>query len=132
MPDLDPTGLPKAELHLHFEGALRPSTAAELADRAGLPPPNTGPFGNLTEFVLAYESARDLIGSLDDLHRVARELVQDAADAGVVWTEVHLIPPTYAGRLGAPDCGSCCAICELEVVLAGFSAAGRLLITAAE
>jgi len=115
VPDLDLTGLPKAELHLHFEGAVRSSTAAELADRAGRPPVKTGPFVNLTEFVLAYESARDLIGSLQDLHRVARELVQDAADAGVVWTEVHLIPPTYAGRLGAPEG-------VLEAVLDGLRA----------
>ncbi|MEV1171733.1 adenosine deaminase [Nonomuraea sp. NPDC049784] len=95
--------LPKAELHLHLEGAIRPSTAAELADRYGLPAPPGGPFNGLSEFVVAYERARDLIGSLDDLHRVARELVEDAAAQGVVWTEVHVIPPTYAGRLGPAE-----------------------------
>jgi adenosine deaminase len=115
MPDLDLAGLPKAELHLHFEGAVRPATAAELANRAGRALPKTGPFRNLSEFVLAYETARDLIASLDDLHRIARELVQDAAHAGVVWTEVHLIPPTYAGRLG-PAQG------VLEAVLDGLRA----------
>ena len=95
--------LPKAELHLHLEGAIRPSTAAELADRAGLPLPGRGPFADLAEFVAAYEAARDLVRSLDDLRRIARELVQDAASAGVVWTEVHLVPPTYAGRLGPAE-----------------------------
>ena len=70
------------------------------------------PSADLWEFVLAYETARNLIADLDDLRRIARELVQDAAHAGVVWTEIHLIPPTYAGRLG-PDEG------VLEAVLDG-------------
>ena len=94
--------LPKAELHLHLEASIRATTAVELADHGGAPVPRAGPFRNLTEFVVAYEAARDLIRSLDDLRRVARELVEDAASQGTVWTEVHIIPPTYAGRLG-PD-----------------------------
>ncbi|MFE6553706.1 adenosine deaminase [Streptomyces sp. NPDC057746] len=100
-PDL--LSLPKAELHLHLEGALRPSTAAELADAYGRPAPPVGPFAGLGEFVGAYERARDLVGSLDDLHRIGRELVEDAAAQGVVWSEVYLIPPTYAGRLGPAE-----------------------------
>ncbi|MGV9608860.1 adenosine deaminase [Streptomyces sp. NPDC003631] len=100
-PDL--LSLPKAELHLHLEGALRPSTAAELADAYGRPVPPVGPFAGLGEFVGAYERARDLVGSLDDLHRIGRELVEDAAAQGVVWSEVYLIPPTYAGRLGPAE-----------------------------
>ncbi|MEU1599266.1 adenosine deaminase [Streptomyces sp. NPDC005708] len=100
-PDL--LSLPKAELHLHLEGALRPSTAAELADAYGRPAPPVGPFAGLGEFVGAYEGARDLVGSLDDLHRIGRELVEDAAAQGVVWSEVYLIPPSYGGRLGPAE-----------------------------
>ncbi|MFG1709430.1 adenosine deaminase [Nonomuraea sp. M3C6] len=107
--------LPKAELHLHLEGAIHPSTAAELADRYGLPVPSCGPYNGLSEFVVAYEGARDLIGSLDDLHRVACELVHRAAAQGVVWSEVHVIPPTYAGRLGPAEG-------VLEAVLDGLRA----------
>ncbi|MGZ4747234.1 MAG: adenosine deaminase [Oryzihumus sp.] len=111
----DLLALPKAELHLHLEGAIRADTAAELAARHGVPAPPTGPFAGLGEFVVAYERARDLIGSLEDLHRVARELVEDAAAQGVVWTEVHVIPPTYAGRLGPGEA-------VLEAVLDGLRA----------
>ncbi|KAB8193772.1 adenosine deaminase [Nonomuraea phyllanthi] len=107
--------LPLAELHLHLEGAIRASTAAELADRHGLPVPPQGPFDGLGAFVTAYERARDLVGSLDDLRRVARELVEDAAAQGVVWSEVHVVPPTYAGRLGPDEA-------VLEAVLDGFAA----------
>ena len=107
--------LPKAELHLHLEGAIRPSTARELAERYGRPMPRTGRFTDLSEFVVAYEQARDLIGSLDDLRRVAAELLTTARENGVVWTEVHLIPPTYAGRLGPDDA-------VVEAVLDGLAA----------
>lgn len=106
--------LPKAELHLHLEGAIRPSTAAELADRYGRPVPPTGRFADLTAFTVAYERARDLVGSLDDLRRIAREIVEDARAQGVAWTEVHLFPATYAGRLG-PDAA------VLDAVLDGLA-----------
>ncbi|MHA6628085.1 adenosine deaminase [Pseudonocardia sichuanensis] len=115
VPDL--VALPKAELHLHLEGAIRPSTAAELSERHGLPAPRTGSFADLAEFVGAYEAARDLVGDLDDLRRVSRELVEDAAARGVVWSEVHLVPPTYAGRLG-PD----------EAVLDGLGPAAGVIL----
>lgn len=108
--------LPKAELHLHLEGAMRSSTARELADRYGRPFPRTGRFSGLGEFVVAYEEARDLVGSLEDLRRISRELVEDAAAQGVVWSEVHVVPPTYAGRLGPDEA-------VLEAVLDGFAAA---------
>lgn len=111
----DLVALPKAELHLHLEGAIRPSTAAELAARSGRPLPATGSFPDLAEFVRAYEAARDLVGSLDDLRRIGCELVQDAAARGVVWSEVHLVPPTYAGRLGPDEA-------VLEAVLDGLAA----------
>ncbi len=105
--------LPKAELHLHLESSIRPSTATELGDRYGRPMPRDGPFPGLKEFVAEYEVARDLIGSLDDLRRVASELVDHAVAQGVVWSEVHLIPPSYSGRLGPDEA-------VLEAVLDGF------------
>lgn len=95
--------LPKAELHVHLEAAIRPEPAAELADRYGLPPVPTGPFAGQAAFVDAYERARDLIGTLKDLHAVAEAFGAHQRACGVVWSEVHLIPATYAGRLGPDD-----------------------------
>lgn len=117
----DIVALPKAELHLHLEGAIRPSTAAELAEGRGLPLPSSGPFDGLGDFVVAYERARDLVGDLDDLRRIARELVEDARTQGVVWSEVHVVPPTYAGRLGAAEG-------VLEAVLDGFAGAAGVVL----
>lgn len=94
---------PKAELHLHLESAIGEGTARELAERAGLPVPPRGPFADQGAFVVAYERARDLVRTLDDLRRVARELVDRQSADGVGWSEVHLAPTTYAGRLGPVD-----------------------------
>ena len=46
----DLRGLPKAHLHLHLEGAMRPATLHELADRAGLEVPPIRGFGNFSAF----------------------------------------------------------------------------------
>lgn len=116
---LDLAALPKAELHMHFESSLRAETAREWSERYGLPMPQKGQFEGLGQFVIAYEAARDLVRSCDDLERAAAELVEDASAQGVVWSEVHLIPPTYGGRLG-PEEGI------VEAVLSGFAlGAGR-------
>jgi adenosine deaminase len=123
----DLIALPKAELHLHLEGAIREETARELADRYGRPMPRTGRFADLSEFVVAYEQARDLIGSLDDLRRVAAEILTTARENGVVWTEVHLIPPTYAGRLG-PDEAVVEAVLDGLASASGPDAAAGLII----
>jgi len=40
--------LPKAHLHLHLEGAMRPETLAELAEEAGIPVPEVRGFGSFT------------------------------------------------------------------------------------
>jgi adenosine deaminase len=110
--------LPKAQLHLHLEAAMRPATARTLATQYGLPLPSSGPYAGLKGFVEDYEAARDLLGSLDDVSRVASEVVQDAAEQGVVWTEVHCVPFNYGGRLGPPED-------VVEAVLDGLCAGAR-------
>ena len=100
---LDLVAMPKAELHVHVEATLSRETAAELAARYDLQVPSIEPFESLAVFVGEYERARDLIGTLDDLTRVAREFGERQRADGVTWTEVYCIPSTYAGRLGSDD-----------------------------
>jgi adenosine deaminase len=95
--------LPKAHLHLHLEGAMRPATLAELAAEAGVPTPPIRGYTSFGEFGLQYRAASALIETEEHLRRVVREVVDDAADDGAVWVEPHFYPPRYAGQLGAAE-----------------------------
>lgn len=95
--------LPKAHLHLHLEGAMRPATLAELAAVAGAPTPPVRGYTSFAEFGLQYRAASALIETEEHLRRVVREVVDDAADDGAVWVEPHFYPPRYAGQLGSPE-----------------------------
>ncbi len=85
--------LPKAHLHLHLEGCMRPATAAELARRAGLPLPGALRFADFADIVSAYGQLCALLCGEADLRRVVRELLGDAAAAGAVYVEPQLCPP---------------------------------------
>lgn len=103
----------RAELHLHLEACLRPSTARELAARSGLPVPVQAPYRDFSDFDPQYEAARDLVLDLETLGRVATELVEDQDARGVVFTEVNLCPGSYSGRIGSDED-------IVETVLAAF------------
>jgi adenosine deaminase len=95
--------LPKAHLHLHLEGAMRPATLAELAAVAGVPTPPVRGYTSFTEFGLQYRAASALVETEEHLRRVVREVVEDAAADGAVWVEPHFYPPRYAGLLGSAE-----------------------------
>jgi adenosine deaminase len=94
--------LPKAHLHLHLEGGIRPSTLGDLARSHGLPvPPVTG-FQNFTEFDTMYQAACDVLRTPQDMARLVREIAEDAAATGCVWVEPAVWLPLHRTRLG-PD-----------------------------
>ena len=95
--------LPKAHLHLHLEGAMRPATLAQLAAVAGVPTPPIRGYTSFGEFGLQYRAAAALIETEEHLRRVVREVVDDAADDGAVWVEPHFYPPRYTGQLGSAE-----------------------------
>jgi adenosine deaminase len=94
--------LPKAELHLHLEGSMRPETLAALADAAGIPVPEIRGYGNFSAFAATYLAACDVLRSDDDVERLVREVAEDRVAAGAVWIEPSFYLPLHEGRLGSP------------------------------
>jgi adenosine deaminase len=107
--------LPKANLHLHLTGAMRPATLVELADRYGLPLP---PPLDLTRahgwaaFQNRYDTARAVLRTAEDIARVVAEAAADDAADGAGWVELQVDPTSYAARLGGLEP-------VVEAVLAG-------------
>jgi adenosine deaminase len=94
--------LPKAHLHLHLEGAMRPSTLADLAAAKGVPSPPIRGYRSFAEFGDFYLAAANLIQSWDDLGRVVNEVVEDAAADGAIWVEPQMYPARYE-RVGSTE-----------------------------
>ncbi|OII67787.1 adenosine deaminase [Streptomyces sp. CC77] len=121
--------LPKAHLHLHFTGSMRPSTLLELADKYGvhLPEALTGgepPKLRATDergwfrFQRLYDIARSCLREPEDIRRLVREAAEEDVRDGSGWLEIQVDPTSYAPRLGG-------LIPALEVILDAVRAAER-------
>ncbi len=111
--------LPKTDLHIHLEGAIRPATLRDLALRNGraLPPALSGDtyaFRDSDEFFELNGLVRDCLADAADFHRVAYELCEDLAAQGIRYAEVSFTLGTHAARLGDWDM-------PLEAALAGLA-----------
>jgi adenosine deaminase len=97
----DLRALPKAHLHLHLEGAMRPATLIDLATQHGLPEPSIVGDGDFATFLQLYRAACQVLRTPDDLVRLVREVAEDAAEAGAVWVEPsEWLAPGQAERFG--------------------------------
>jgi adenosine deaminase len=94
----DLRSLPKAHLHLHLEGAMRPETLVELAARYAVPLPPVGDYDSFTEFSAIYEAVCAVLRTHDDLRRLVREAVEDAAVSGATWLEMGVRPTLHRGK----------------------------------
>jgi adenosine deaminase len=103
--------LPKAHLHLHLTGGMRPATLVELAGRQGarLPAELLDPHGarldvtarrGWSRFQRLYDAAREVLRGPEDLRRLVVEIAEDERAAGSGWVEVQVDPSSYAGRVG--------------------------------
>ncbi|NIZ92995.1 adenosine deaminase [Kineococcus rubinsiae] len=112
--------LPKAHLHLHLEGAMRPATLADFATTAGEAAPATRGFTSFAEFGGMYRDAVAFLRTPDQLARITREVVADAAESGAVWIEAQMNPMFYVPRFGSVE-----EVLEL-VIAEGQAEADRL------
>jgi adenosine deaminase len=94
--------LPKAHLHVHLEGAMRPATLAEIASGYGIEVPQTRGYGSFLAFSALYQAAEAVLQTEDDVRRVVREVVEDAAADGAIYLEPQMYPGRYRKELGTP------------------------------
>jgi adenosine deaminase len=121
----DIVNAPKALLHDHLDGGLRPATIVELAAQIGHPLPETDPealgqwfvaaadSGSLERYLQTFGHTVAVMQTEESLHRVAAECALDLALDGVVYAEVRYAPEQHLeGGLTLPE--------VVEAVLAGF------------
>jgi len=119
---------PKALLHDHLDGGLRPRTVLELADAVGHPLPVSGDAdelgrwfvaaadsGSLERYLETFEHTVAAMQTESALYRVAEECARDLAADGVVYAEVRFAPEQHLARGLVLDQ-------VVEAVLAGFAA----------
>ncbi|MBU2953698.1 adenosine deaminase [Marinobacter sp. F3R08] len=114
--------LPKAELHLHLEGALEPELMFALARRNGIEVPwddveslrEAYSFNNLQEFLDLYYQGASVLRTEQDFYDLTWAYLKKCQAQGVVHVEPFYDPQTHTSR-GIP----------FEVALNGISGAMR-------
>ena len=100
--------MPKAELHVHLEGSIRPATLLQLADRNGfdLPAQDVNSlrefyrFRDFPHFIEVYVTITRCLQTIDDYRLIAYEFGADCARQNIRYAEVTfsiLTNVTYAG-----------------------------------
>ncbi|MFI5261868.1 MAG: adenosine deaminase [Candidatus Limnocylindrales bacterium] len=107
---------PKAEVHLHLDGSLRPATALELGQARGVIERGVTvadlrsrlvapmPCRDQAELLRAFDLPLALLQDGEALARVAAELVEDVAADGTRYAEVRWAPSLHVrGGLRLPE-----------------------------
>jgi aminodeoxyfutalosine deaminase len=89
------TALPKAELHVHLEGSIAPSTLVELAARHGvtLTPEDTAPryaAGTFDQFIENFIWITSFLRGPEDYALIARRFAESIVRQNVLYAEVTL------------------------------------------
>src|SRR5581483_6264642 len=101
---------PKAELHVHLEGAIRPATLLALARRNGVTLPADDVDGlrrwfvyrDFPHFIEIFVTATACLRQVEDYELIAYEFGAEMARQNVRYAEAHFAPSTHAW-LGVPQ-----------------------------
>lgn len=95
--------MPKADLHLHLDGSLRPQGLIEMAQRSKIELPSYTVEGlydqvfkesyqNLGEYLNGFQYTCAVLRDMENLEQAAYELAQDNIAEGVIYIEVRFAP----------------------------------------
>ena len=101
--------LPKAELHCHLDGSVRPETLLELAKEYKVAMPRddvdalrdymlVDDARSLEDYLMRFDTTLSVMQTEDALERIAYELALDVAAEGVRYIEMRYAP-TFSPRL---------------------------------
>lgn len=89
-------GLPKAELHLHLEGTIKPETLVELSQRHDENPLSLEQARELYQykdflgFLMSFKAVTERLKGPDDYELITYNMVRELAKQGVVHAEVYI------------------------------------------
>lgn len=95
--------IPKAELHLHLEGAAPPAFIRGLAaekgrDLAGIFDAGGGyRYEGFRDFLRVYEAATSVLGTPDDYARLLAVVLEACAEEGAIYAELFVSPEFCGG-----------------------------------
>jgi adenosine deaminase len=106
--------LPKAELHVHLDGSLRPATLIDLASEQGVVLPATdAPMladrmivrdaTDLEDYLEPFRLTLAVMQDANSIERIAYELADDHARENVRWLEVRFCPGLCTSRGLSPE-----------------------------
>ena len=101
--------LPKAELHVHLDGSLRPTTLIDLAVERGVALPAKDGRAlaermvvreavDLEEYLRPFQLTLAVMQDAEAIERIAYELAEDHARENVRWLEVRFCPGLCTGH----------------------------------
>jgi adenosine deaminase len=100
--------MPKAEIHVHLEGSVRPATLLQLAQRNGVKPPAADEAGlreffrfrDFPHFIEVYIAVCSCLRTPEDFATIVREVGEDAAAQNIRYLELHFNPETNVRKRG--------------------------------
>jgi adenosine deaminase len=102
------TLLPKAELHVHLEGAIPPITLRKLAARNKIRLPDklfssekTYAWSNFQDFLTNYDLVASAVRTPLDYHDITYDYLSESAKEGVIYSELT-VSPDHARANGIP------------------------------
>lgn len=89
-------GLPKAELHLHLEGTIKPDTLVELSRRHDAEPltletaKKLYTYEDFVGFLMSFKAVTERLKGPDDYELITYNMIKELAAQGVVHAEVYI------------------------------------------